>query len=158
MYVGATDGVGSRQTAVLSAADGTVSTTFDVGGPMALDTARGQLYVSTENGVVAVDTGSGQVLRTLPSVPAMTWRGGSNDFLPPAVVPDTGEVLVVDGPKVRLQVLAFRTVCVDNERSAPGIHQTILPMQLVFDKPQLNDAMITVVLLLSGKRTVVGYC
>ena len=99
LYSMVEDGAGTRRTAVLAAADGTLLSRFDVGGPMALDASRGWLYVSTGSGVVAIDTKSGQIQRTLPTIPAKTWRG-SGDFLPPVVVPESGDVLVVSGPKV----------------------------------------------------------
>ena len=99
LYVVTENESGGRKTAALSAIDGTLVRMFDAGGPMALDSARGRLYVSTASGVVVVNVDDGRMLRTLPAIPAATWQMGG-DFLPPLVMPNTGEVLVVVGPEV----------------------------------------------------------
>lgn len=98
VYVMVEEDDGRRKTAVFSAQDGTLLRRFDVGGPMALDGTRGRLYISSPDGVVVVNIETGAVLRTLPAVPAKTWRTG-DAFLPAVVVSNTGEVLVVSGPE-----------------------------------------------------------
>lgn len=137
LYIAAEDGSHVRQTVVVSAGDGSVQSTFAVGGPMALDTARGRLYVSSSTGVVALDSGSGQAVRTLSAIPVKSgWGGG--DYLPPVVIPATGEVLVIDGPQLRVfdadGTAPVRTLPFTAEGFTDSAGAPLTPQSIVYDE------------------------